>query len=51
MFREAFGEQFIDYWLHIRRSEWQRFEAAEGKVDMQEGDVTDWEHREYFELM
>ena len=51
MFREAFGEQFINYWLHIRRSEWQRFEAAEGKVDMQEGDVTDWEHREYFELM
>ena len=51
MYREAFGSQFIDYWLHLRRSECERFFAAEGKVDMVNGEVTEWEHREYFELM
>jgi glutamine synthetase len=50
-YREAFGDKFIDYWLHLRRSEWQRFVAAEGEVDMQQDEVTEWEHREYFELM
>lgn len=50
-YRKAFGDQFIDYWLHLRRSEWQRFVAAEGEVDMQQDQVTEWEHREYFELM
>ena len=50
-FREAFGEEFIHYWLHLRRSEWARFVAAEGAdVDMAGDPVTDWEHREYFEL-
>lgn len=50
-YREAFGEQFVEYWLNLRRSEWKRFTDAEGQVDMQEGEVTEWEHREYFELM
>ncbi|MAL02470.1 MAG: glutamine synthetase [Alcaligenaceae bacterium] len=50
-YREAFGDKFIDYWLHLRRSEWQRFVAAEGDADMQQDEVTEWEHREYFELM
>lgn len=51
LYRETFGNQFVDYWLYMRRSEWNRFVAAEGAVDMVNGDVTDWEHREYFELM
>jgi len=50
-FQEAFGDEFISYWTKLRRSEWARFVAAEGQVDMQSGEVTDWEHREYFELM
>ena len=50
-YREAFGDKFIDYWLHLRRTEWQRFVAAEGDPDMQQDEVTEWEHREYFELM
>jgi glutamine synthetase len=51
MFHETFGEQFIAYWLQLRRSEWDRFVAAEGNVDMHSDAVTEWEHREYFELM
>ncbi|MDR2013558.1 MAG: glutamine synthetase family protein [Rhodanobacter sp.] len=49
-FREAFGEEFIQYWLSLRRSEWSRFVQAEGVVDMATDPVTQWEHREYFEL-
>jgi len=49
-FRQAFGEEFVRYWLHLRRSEWDRFSAAEGQVDFAGDKVTDWEHREYFEL-
>lgn len=52
LFHESFGAEFINYWLKLRRSEWTRFIAAEGnKVDMQSPTVTEWEHREYFELM
>jgi glutamine synthetase len=50
LFRRAFGEAFLRYWLHLRRSEWARFVAAEGDVDMSGEVVTQWEHREYFEL-
>ena len=38
--RAGFGDQFIDYFLHIKRAEIARFMAH----------VTDWEHREYFEM-
>jgi glutamine synthetase len=50
-YREAFGDEFISYLTKLRRGEWERFVAAEGQVDMQSGEVTEWEHREYFELM
>ncbi|WP_204283746.1 hypothetical protein, partial [Klebsiella pneumoniae] len=45
-FREAFGEEFIRYWMHLRRSEWKRFVDAEGQVDFSGDPVTNWEHRE-----
>jgi len=38
--RAAFGDQFVDYLLHIKRAEIARFLST----------VTDWEHREYFEI-
>ncbi len=38
--RARFGSDFIDYLLRIKRAEIARFEA----------EVTEWEHREYFEL-
>jgi glutamine synthetase len=38
--RGAFGDGFIDYYLRLKRAEIARFEA----------EVSEWEHREYFEL-
>jgi glutamine synthetase len=39
-FREKFGAGFVDYYLHIKYAEIERFQA----------EVSDWEHREYFEM-
>jgi glutamine synthetase len=41
MFREAFGDAFIDYFLTLKQAEIARFLST----------VTDWEHREYFALL
>jgi glutamine synthetase len=38
--RDAFGATFVDYYCRIKQAEIARFNA----------EVTDWEHREYFEL-
>jgi glutamine synthetase len=39
-FRGAFGAEFVDYYVHIKNAEIERFQA----------EVSDWEHREYFEM-
>ena len=39
-FREAMGAPFVDYYVHIKNAEIERFQA----------EVSDWEHREYFEM-
>ena len=39
-FREALGAAFVDYYVHIKNAEIERFQA----------EVSDWEQREYFEL-
>jgi glutamine synthetase len=39
-FREKLGAAFVDYYLHIKNAELERFHA----------EVSDWEHREYFEM-
>ena len=39
-FREAMGAAFIDYYVHIKNAEIERFQA----------EVSDWEQREYFEM-
>lgn len=39
-YRNALGEEFVDYLSHIRRSEWDRYNIV----------VSDWEQREYFNL-
>jgi len=39
-FRQAFGATFIDYYTFIKNAEIERFQA----------EVSDWEHREYFEM-
>ena len=39
-FRAGFGDAFVDYFIRIKEAEIARFQA----------DVTEWEHREYFDL-
>jgi glutamine synthetase len=39
-FRNALGAEFVDYYVHIKNAEIERFQA----------EVSDWEQREYFEL-
>jgi glutamine synthetase len=39
-FREALGAEFVDYYAHIKNAEIERFQA----------EVSEWEHREYFEM-
>jgi glutamine synthetase len=39
-FRNALGAEFVDYYVHIKSAEIERFQA----------EVSDWEHREYFEM-
>src|SRR5262249_25208343 len=39
-FREALGASFVDYYVRIKTAEIERFQA----------EVSDWEHREYFEM-
>jgi len=39
-FRKEVGAAFVDYYVHIKNAEIERFQA----------EVTDWEHREYFEM-
>jgi len=40
MFRDTLGDAVVDYLVTLKRSEWNRFNAA----------VTDWEQNEYFDL-
>lgn len=39
-FRSAMGETFVDYYVHIKTAEIERFQQ----------EVTEWEQREYFEM-
>jgi glutamine synthetase len=39
-FREALGADFVDYYVHIKNAEIERFQA----------EVSEWEQREYFEM-
>jgi len=39
-FRKELGAAFVDYYVHIKNAEIERFQA----------EVSDWEHREYFEM-
>jgi glutamine synthetase len=39
-FRQALGGEFVDYYVHIKNAEIERFQA----------EVSEWEQREYFEM-
>jgi glutamine synthetase len=47
-FRAGFGDHFVDYYVHIKDAEIARYrEEVIGGSD--QADVTEWEHREYFD--
>jgi glutamine synthetase len=46
VFRNNFGEAFVDYYAHLKESELARFTAESGG----EAGVTAWEQNEYFDL-
>ena len=46
-FRAGLGDAFVDYFVHLKRAEIERAGAG-GGTDPAE--VTEWEHREYFDL-
>jgi glutamine synthetase len=51
MFRRAFGDAFVDYYLMMKRAEWARYQEAVAERPPPEGSVvSDWEMREYFEV-
>jgi glutamine synthetase len=51
MFRRAFGDAFVDYYLMMKRAEWARYQEAVVERPPPEGSVvSDWEMREYFEV-
>ncbi|MEY9180167.1 glutamine synthetase [Bradyrhizobium sp. USDA 326] len=40
-FRDKLGAEFVDYYTHIKNTE----------IDRLLSEVTDWEHREYFDVL
>jgi glutamine synthetase len=47
--RKGFGDAFVDYFAHLKEAEFARFKAEAGD-GAKAGDVTAWEHNEYFDL-
>jgi len=48
--REGMGSAFVDYYCHIKQAEVERFNL--GKKDAgDDREVSEWEHREYFDLL
>jgi glutamine synthetase len=51
MFRRAFGDPFVDFYLMMKRAENARYEAAVAETPTPDGTVvSEWEMREYFEV-
>jgi len=49
-FRAGFGEAFVDYYAHIKQAEISRY-RNDGADKLEPTEVTEWEHREYFDLL
>jgi glutamine synthetase len=50
LYRETMGDPFVDYIVSLKRSELGRFRTAVDGLPEEQvmGEVTEWEHREYF---
>jgi len=49
-FRDGFGEGFVNYYAHMKEAEIARF-RKNAPDTAPPGDVTEWEHREYFDML
>jgi glutamine synthetase len=49
-FRATFGDFFVDYYVHLKEAEIARW-CSETGGNIQPAEVTEWEHREYFDLL
>ena len=52
LFTKEFGKIFVDYYIRIKRTELQRYEAfaKDHNIDAASDATTDWEQNEYFDL-
>jgi glutamine synthetase len=48
--RAGFGDRFVDYYAHLKEAEIARCQK-ETSNDKQDADVSEWEHREYFDML
>jgi glutamine synthetase len=48
--RAGFGDAFVDYYTHIKEAEIARC-RKETTATSEQGDVSEWEHREYFDSL
>ena len=48
-FRAGFGDRFVDYYVHIKEAEIARC-RKETMDKSEQAEITEWEHREYFDL-
>ena len=49
-FRSGFGDRFVDYYAHLKAAEIARYREETAKV-AGGADVSEWEHREYFDML
>ena len=50
VFRAGFGDVFVDYFVRIKEAEIARCDAETKGQSADAAEVTDWEHKEYFDL-
>lgn len=52
LFRAQFGDLFMDYYIQLKRAEWDRFDryCKENGIGKDGADVTDWEQNEYYDF-
>jgi glutamine synthetase len=49
-FRAGFGEGFVDYYAQMKEAEIARY-RKETTANLKQADVSEWEHREYFDML
>ena len=49
-FRSGFGDRFVDYYVHLKEAEIARWRKETAGIADQ-ADVSEWEHREYFDML